>query len=208
MTEHHDPLRSLFQQTADYGRARADAAPAAHITERGKRSHRRRVAVAAVGTCLVLAGGSAAAAVLLPQRPAPVAPATSPSPSAPAPPVPSPPTSGTPTTSGRTATSPPTGAISTRPPVTPTQPPAGEPPPRRPDLDPARPVTRRAATERSRTPQYTRKIPVCPSCRPSCASILPYPDNAPHGPDRPRNTPAHQPNPSRVLCPVGAPAAA
>ncbi|WCD90676.1 hypothetical protein KPP03845_107104 [Streptomyces xanthophaeus] len=80
MPEPQDPLRSLFRQAADSGRQRAVTAPAEHITERGRRAHRRRVTLAVVGVCLVLAGGGAAVSELLPGKPAPTPPATTPSP--------------------------------------------------------------------------------------------------------------------------------
>ncbi|MBK3560630.1 hypothetical protein JHN55_29690, partial [Streptomyces sp. MBT56] len=52
---------------------------------RGMRAQRRRMAVVAVGVCLVVGGGGAVSVGLLPVRPEPVAPATNPSPSYPSP---------------------------------------------------------------------------------------------------------------------------
>lgn len=80
-----DPLRSLFREAGDFGQARSDADPASRITERGMRAQRRRMAVVAVGVCLAVGTGGAVAVGLLPVRPEPVAPATTPSPSYPSP---------------------------------------------------------------------------------------------------------------------------
>ncbi|MFF6984282.1 hypothetical protein ACFZAV_42970 [Streptomyces sp. NPDC008343] len=80
MSEPQDPLRSLFQQAGQFGQARSAAPGLAHITERGERAHRGRLALLAAGACLFVAG-SAAAVTLLPGDPPPTAPATSPSPS-------------------------------------------------------------------------------------------------------------------------------
>ncbi|NEE57484.1 hypothetical protein G3M55_74670, partial [Streptomyces sp. SID8455] len=80
-----DPLRSLFRQAGEFGQGRSVADPAANITERGMRAQRRRMAALAVGVCLVVGGGGAAAVGLLPVTPSPVPPATSPSPSYPSP---------------------------------------------------------------------------------------------------------------------------
>lgn len=88
MPDSHDPLRSLFQQAADAGKARAVVAPAERITERGRRARRRRVAGLAVGACLVLGGGGAGVAALLPDGRTPVVPATNPSPQEQPPPSP------------------------------------------------------------------------------------------------------------------------
>ncbi|PWS45324.1 hypothetical protein DKT74_09595, partial [Streptomyces sp. ZEA17I] len=52
-----DPLRTLFHQAGEFGQGRAVADPAAHITERGMRAQRRRMAALAVGVCLVVGGG-------------------------------------------------------------------------------------------------------------------------------------------------------
>ncbi|MER5967716.1 hypothetical protein [Streptomyces sp. NPDC002057] len=81
----HDPLRSLFQQAAADGRSRSVQPPAADIIARGRSARRRRLAVFAAGACLVIGGGSAALATLLPGRAAPVLPATTPSVSGPSP---------------------------------------------------------------------------------------------------------------------------
>ncbi|MFF3327164.1 hypothetical protein [Streptomyces sp. NPDC002889] len=103
MPESHDPLRSLFQQAADAGRANATTAPLAHVVERGKRAHRRRIAALTAGACLVLACGGAATAMLLPGERPSIAPATSPSPSRPSPALTTrPPSTGAP--SGRSTT--------------------------------------------------------------------------------------------------------
>ncbi|MFD9644678.1 hypothetical protein ACFWWN_14435, partial [Streptomyces sp. NPDC059082] len=56
MNESHDPLKSLFEEAAAAGRARASYAPAAEITARGRRAHRRRLAVLAASACLVVGG--------------------------------------------------------------------------------------------------------------------------------------------------------
>ncbi|WP_037675183.1 hypothetical protein [Streptomyces globisporus] len=81
----HDPLKSLFEEAAAAGRARASYASAGEISSRGRRVHRRRLAVLAVGACLLVGGGGAALASLLPGPSQPVGPATSPSTSGPAP---------------------------------------------------------------------------------------------------------------------------
>ncbi|MFC6885564.1 hypothetical protein [Actinomadura yumaensis] len=88
MPDSHDPLRSLFQRAADAGKARAVVAPVERITERGRRARRRRVAGLAVGACLVLGGGGASVAALLPDGRTPVVPATNPSPQEQPPPSP------------------------------------------------------------------------------------------------------------------------
>ncbi|MFI1717623.1 hypothetical protein [Streptomyces litmocidini] len=80
-----DPLKSLFEEAAAAGRARASYASAGEISARGRRVHRRRLAVLAVGACLVVGGGGAALVTLLPGPSQPVAPATSPSVSGPTP---------------------------------------------------------------------------------------------------------------------------
>jgi hypothetical protein len=85
MSEPRDPLRSLFREAGDFGQARSDADPASSITQRGMRAQRRRMAVVAVGVCLVVGAGGAVAVGLLPVRPEPVVPATTPSPSYPSP---------------------------------------------------------------------------------------------------------------------------
>ncbi|MYW80470.1 hypothetical protein F610DRAFT_02892 [Streptomyces sp. LaPpAH-199] len=83
MSERRDPLRSLFREAGEFGQIRAEADDAARITQRGMRAQRRRMAAVAVGVCLVVGGGGAAAVGLLPVRPQPVAPATDPTPSYP-----------------------------------------------------------------------------------------------------------------------------
>ncbi|NEA11713.1 hypothetical protein G3I27_26745 [Streptomyces sp. SID10692] len=85
MSERRDPLRSLFREAGEFGQIRAEADDAARITQRGMRTQRRRMAAVAVGVCLVVGGGGAAAVGLLPVRPQPVAPATDPTPSYPSP---------------------------------------------------------------------------------------------------------------------------
>ncbi|MFJ6440994.1 hypothetical protein [Streptomyces sp. NPDC091649] len=85
MSEPRDPLRSLFREAGDFGQARSAADPVSSITERGTRAQRRRMAVVAMGVCLVVGGGGAVAVGLLPLRPEPVAPATGPSPGYPSP---------------------------------------------------------------------------------------------------------------------------
>ncbi|MFC8625869.1 hypothetical protein [Streptomyces anulatus] len=85
MSDPRDPLRSLFREAGEFGQTRSDAADASSITRRGMRAQRRRMAVVAVGVCLVVGGGGAVAVGLLPVRPNPVAPATGPSPSYPSP---------------------------------------------------------------------------------------------------------------------------
>lgn len=85
MSDPRDPLRSLFREAGEFGQARSDADDASSITRRGMRAQRRRMAVVAVGVCLVVGGGGAVAVGLLPVRPNPVAPATGPSPSYPSP---------------------------------------------------------------------------------------------------------------------------
>ncbi|MFH8688830.1 hypothetical protein ACH4EC_18445 [Streptomyces anulatus] len=85
MSDPRDPLRSLFREAGEFGQTRSDADDAPSITRRGMRAQRRRMAVVAVGVCLVVGGGGAVAVGLLPVRPNPVAPATGPSPSYPSP---------------------------------------------------------------------------------------------------------------------------
>ncbi len=85
MSEPQDPLRSLFQQAAQAGQTRSEAAPVAYIADRARRVRRRRVAGFAAAVCLAFGGGVATAVALLPDRPAPAVPATSPSPSRPEP---------------------------------------------------------------------------------------------------------------------------
>lgn len=85
MSDPRDPLRSLFREAGEFGQARSDADDASSITRRGMRAQRRRMALVAVGVCLVVGGGGAVAVSLLPVRPQPVAPATVPSPSYPSP---------------------------------------------------------------------------------------------------------------------------
>lgn len=85
MSDPRDPLRSLFREAGEFGQTRSDADDASSITRRGMRAQRRRMAVVAVGVCLVVGGGGAVAVGLLPVRPSPVAPATGPSPSYPSP---------------------------------------------------------------------------------------------------------------------------
>lgn len=53
MPEPHDLLRSLFQEAASTGQARARYAPVSLVTRRGERMRRRRIASLAVGACLV-----------------------------------------------------------------------------------------------------------------------------------------------------------
>ncbi len=114
MSEPQDSLRPLFRQAGEFGRVHADAAPVAHIAERGRRAHRRRIATLAAGACLVIACGSAGAVSLLPDRPVPVAPATSPSPSLPPPePTGPPPVTDVPTTGAPATGAPATGAPAT-----------------------------------------------------------------------------------------------
>ncbi|MFD7918125.1 hypothetical protein ACFV3R_02675 [Streptomyces sp. NPDC059740] len=99
MPESQDPLRSLFRQAAETGRARAVPAPASYITERGRRARRHRLALTGAAACLVAGCGLATAVHLLPPAPATsTVPATSPAPSGPAPtsPPPTSPPSGTP----------------------------------------------------------------------------------------------------------------
>ncbi|MFH9959658.1 hypothetical protein ACH4OX_36390 [Streptomyces roseolus] len=81
----HDPLKSLFEEVAAAGRAQASYASAGEISARGRRAHRRRLAVLAVSACLVVGGGGATLVTLLPGPSRPVVPATSPSMSGPAP---------------------------------------------------------------------------------------------------------------------------
>ncbi len=83
--EPQDPLRSLFREAGEFGQALTAPDTASSITRRGMRAQRRRMAVVAVGVCLVVGGGGAVAVGLLPVRPQPVAPATNPSPSYPSP---------------------------------------------------------------------------------------------------------------------------
>ncbi|MEU2084108.1 hypothetical protein ABZ569_19845 [Streptomyces albus] len=113
MPESQDPLRSLFQQAAEAGRRQAVPAPPSDITARGRRAHRRHVALV-VAAGLALAGGGIAAATLLPGEPDPAVPATTPSPgrSSAVPPT-RPPSSGATTAP---ATSPPPQAPTTMPP--------------------------------------------------------------------------------------------
>ncbi|MGQ4712622.1 hypothetical protein ACUN22_02950 [Streptomyces anulatus] len=85
MSDPRDPLRSLFREAGEFGQTRSDADDASSITRRGMRAQRRRMAVVAVGVCLVVGAGGAVAVGLLPVRPNPVAPATGPSPSYPSP---------------------------------------------------------------------------------------------------------------------------
>ncbi|MFD4794818.1 hypothetical protein [Streptomyces anulatus] len=85
MSDPRDPLRSLFREAGEFGQTRSDTDDASSITRRGMRAQRRRMAVVAVGVCLVVGGGGAVAVGLLPVRPNPVAPATGPSPSYPSP---------------------------------------------------------------------------------------------------------------------------
>ncbi|MEU3963129.1 hypothetical protein AB0F42_25515 [Streptomyces buecherae] len=85
MPEPDDPLRTLFQQAALAGQARARTAPVAHVRARGRRAHRLRVAALAAGACLVLGCGTAATAAWLPGESAPAAPATRPPSPAPTP---------------------------------------------------------------------------------------------------------------------------
>ncbi|MEU2051469.1 hypothetical protein ABZ757_39585 [Streptomyces albidoflavus] len=51
MSDTPDPLRSLFQQAGQDGVRRARPAPVAYVAERGRRTHRRRLAVAVAGLC-------------------------------------------------------------------------------------------------------------------------------------------------------------
>ncbi|MFB6633423.1 hypothetical protein ACFCWY_26390 [Streptomyces sp. NPDC056362] len=79
MNESHDPLKSLFEEAAAAGRARASYAPATEITARGRRAHRRRLAVLAASACLVVGGAGAGLAALVNGPSQPVLPATTPS---------------------------------------------------------------------------------------------------------------------------------
>ncbi len=86
--EPDDPLRTLFQQAAAAGQARARTAPFGHVRARGRRAHRQRVAVLVAGACLVLGCGTAATAGWLPGESAPAGstgPATRPPSPAPTP---------------------------------------------------------------------------------------------------------------------------
>ncbi|MFF1506705.1 hypothetical protein [Streptomyces sp. NPDC058326] len=75
-----DPsLRALFRAAADHGRRQATPPPVERVVERGRRSRRRHVALAVVTASAVAALGVATAATLVPERPGPVMPATSPS---------------------------------------------------------------------------------------------------------------------------------
>lgn len=85
MSDPRDPLRSLFREAGEFGQTCSGADDASSITRRGMRAQRRRMAVVAVGVCLVVGGGGAVAVGLLPVRPSPIAPATGPSPSYPSP---------------------------------------------------------------------------------------------------------------------------
>ncbi|MFH9269000.1 hypothetical protein ACH4KN_32780 [Streptomyces sp. NPDC017546] len=85
MSDPRDPLRSLFREAGEFGQIRSDADDASSIMRRGMRAQRRRMAMVAVGVCLVVGGSGAVAVGLLPVRPQPVAPATVPSPSYPSP---------------------------------------------------------------------------------------------------------------------------
>ncbi|MEU9675084.1 hypothetical protein AB0D92_16360 [Streptomyces parvus] len=115
--EPQDPLRSLFREAGEFGQALTAPDTAAGITRRGMRAQRRRMAVVAVGVCLVVGGGGAVSVGLLPVRQQPVAPATSPSPSYPSPvpseglptEPPSPPPSPSTTMPGSTGTEGPSG---------------------------------------------------------------------------------------------------
>ncbi|MFF9341125.1 MULTISPECIES: hypothetical protein [unclassified Streptomyces] len=121
MNESHDPLKSLFEEAAASGRARASCPPVGEISARGRRVRRRRLAVLAAGACLVVGAGGATLASLLPGPSEPVVPATSPSVSGPAPadttaplPATTSPSSAPATTMGSPAT-----ATTTTPPGTP-----------------------------------------------------------------------------------------
>ncbi|MFF5785832.1 hypothetical protein ACFY8P_12820 [Streptomyces sp. NPDC012693] len=102
-----DPcLRSLFRAAADHGRRHATPLPVAQVVERGRRSHRRRVALALVSASAVAALGVVTAVGLVPEPSGPVLPATSPS--APLPgPTTSPPPGPLPTETDPGRTSPP-----------------------------------------------------------------------------------------------------
>ncbi|SCE61303.1 hypothetical protein GA0115261_111214, partial [Streptomyces sp. OspMP-M43] len=69
MSDPRDPLRSLFREAGEFGRTGSVADDASSITRRGMRAQRRRMAVVAVGVCLVVGGGGAVAVGLLPVRP-------------------------------------------------------------------------------------------------------------------------------------------
>ncbi|MFF5973285.1 hypothetical protein ACFY7C_17355 [Streptomyces sp. NPDC012769] len=81
MNDHStDPaLRALFRAAAEHGRHHAAPLPVADVVARGRRSHRRRVALAAAGVTTVMALGALTAVVLVPGRTGPALPATSPS---------------------------------------------------------------------------------------------------------------------------------
>lgn len=90
--EAQDSLRSLFRQAGDFGQSHARPVSVAHITERGRRSHRRRLAAVAAGACLIVGVGTAGAVVSLRNDSVNAPPAVSPSPahSSSEPPGPSP----------------------------------------------------------------------------------------------------------------------
>lgn len=81
MNEHSDPsLRALFRAAADHGSREAATLPVAQVVERGRRAHRRRLALGTATAGVVAVLGLATAASLVPGPAAgPALPATSPS---------------------------------------------------------------------------------------------------------------------------------
>ncbi|MEW1902589.1 hypothetical protein [Streptomyces sp. NPDC086147] len=80
MNDPTDPsLRALFRAAADHGSREATTLPVAQVVERGRRAHRRRLALATVTAGVVAVLGVATAASLAPGPADPVLPATSPS---------------------------------------------------------------------------------------------------------------------------------
>ncbi|WP_432062783.1 hypothetical protein [Streptomyces sp. S1] len=80
MNDHSDPsLRALFRAAADHGSREATTLPVAQVVARGRRAHRRRLALATATAGVTAVLGVATAATLAPGPAGPVPPATSPS---------------------------------------------------------------------------------------------------------------------------------
>ncbi|MFZ4298605.1 hypothetical protein ACOZE3_11930 [Streptomyces cinereoruber] len=80
MNEHSDPsLRALFRAAAEHGSREAATLPVARVVERGRRAHRRRLALGTATAGVVAVLGLATAVSLAPGPAGPALPATSPS---------------------------------------------------------------------------------------------------------------------------------
>ncbi|GAA4888532.1 hypothetical protein ACFPM3_18550 [Streptomyces coeruleoprunus] len=117
MREPRDPMRSLFQQAARSVQDRTVTAPVRLIAERGRKAHRRRVALLTASACLALFGSGAAVVAWLPVTSPPALPAK-PGPSSQPSPVESSMPSATPPADRSGATPSPDPSRSTPPPAT------------------------------------------------------------------------------------------